>query len=93
MCLCSSHDEAGQVTALNGKHLVEIACGATLSAALTASGQLYIWGSTAAPSSPSASAAFHRLSHPLLITTSSSRFMQVACGSGDCTLLLLCSSG
>ena len=76
---------------MSGKpQLVDIACGPTHSAALTASGQLYVWGCCAPASSPSASC---KLSHPLLISPSSSRFVQVACGSGDCALLLLYASG
>ena len=84
------------MTALSGKHIADIACGPMHSAALTASGQLYVWGSSGLPSSSSSSAAAAascKLSVPLLISPSSSRFVQVACGSGDCSLLLLYSSG
>ena len=47
-CLCehSSCDEAHQVTALSGKHIVDIMCGSMHSAALTASGHLCVWGSS-----------------------------------------------
>jgi len=92
MCLCSSCDEAQQVTALSGKHLADIACGPMHSAALTAAGQLYVWGSCDSQSSPSASSSC-KLSVPHLISASSSHFEQVACGSTDFSLLLLCSSG
>jgi len=76
---------------LRGKHLVDIACGPTHSAALTSTGQLYVWGSSCAGSSPSSSSC--KVSVPLLISPGSSRFVQVACGSADCALLLLYSSG
>ena len=77
-------DEGRQLSSLSGKHIVDVACGPTHSAALTAAGQLYVWGSSISGASSSS---------PLLISPGSSRLVQVACGSGDCTLVLLYSSG
>jgi len=93
MSACSSCDEARLVAGLRGQHLVDIACGPSHSTALTAVGQLYVWGSSIAQSLSPSTASSCKVSTPLLISPGSARFVQVACGSGDCAVLLLYSSG
>ena len=40
----SSREEPTLITGLAGKHVVQIACGSTHSAAVTSEGELYTWG-------------------------------------------------
>jgi len=77
---------------LNEEHIVDIACGPTHSAALNAAGQLYVWGSSTTTGTSSSGAVSASL--PLLTAgISQSHWVQVACGSDHCTLLLVSSSG
>ncbi|RVE74076.1 hypothetical protein OJAV_G00037550 [Oryzias javanicus] len=75
-----------------GKQVVEIACGSTYSAAITADGELYTWGR----------GNYGRLGHgssedvttPMLVTAlKGQKVVDVACGSGDAQTLAVTENG
>ncbi|XP_067368465.1 E3 ubiquitin-protein ligase HERC2 isoform X5 [Channa argus] len=75
-----------------GKHVINIACGSTYSAAITADGELYTWGR----------GNYGRLGHgssedqttPMLVTALKGlKVVDVACGSGDAQTLAVTENG
>uniref|UniRef100_A0A3Q3VWY8 E3 ubiquitin-protein ligase HERC2 n=1 Tax=Mola mola TaxID=94237 RepID=A0A3Q3VWY8_MOLML len=89
-------EEPAMIAAFNGKqagkHVVQIACGSTYSAAITADGELYTWGR----------GNYGRLGHgssedqttPMLVTALKGlKVVDVACGSGDAQTLAVTENG
>ncbi|CAG5129600.1 unnamed protein product, partial [Candidula unifasciata] len=87
-----SRDEPTLITALSGKHIIQICAGSTYSAAISASGELYTWGR----------GNYGRLGHgssedqcyPSLVSAlKGHRIVDVACGSGDAQTLAVTDTG
>ncbi|XP_012936715.1 E3 ubiquitin-protein ligase HERC2 [Aplysia californica] len=87
-----SRDEPTLITALSGKHIVQICAGSTYCAAVSASGELYTWGR----------GNYGRLGHgssedqcyPSLVSAlKGHRVVDVACGSGDAQTLAVTDTG
>ncbi|KAJ8962033.1 hypothetical protein NQ314_005815 [Rhamnusium bicolor] len=85
-------DEPTFIQALEGKDIIDIECGATYSAAVSANGSLYTWGR----------GNYGRLGHgtfedcpsPTMVAgLSGQHIVKVACGSGDAHTLCLTSQG
>uniref|UniRef100_A0A2C9K806 HECT-type E3 ubiquitin transferase n=1 Tax=Biomphalaria glabrata TaxID=6526 RepID=A0A2C9K806_BIOGL len=80
------------ITALSGKHIVQICAGSTYSAAISSSGELYTWGR----------GNYGRLGHGssedqcypnLVAALKGHRVIDVACGSGDAQTLAVTDTG
>ncbi|XP_059157195.1 E3 ubiquitin-protein ligase HERC2-like isoform X2 [Physella acuta] len=87
-----SRDEPTLITALSGKHMVQVCAGSTYSAAISSSGELYTWGR----------GNYGRLGHgssedqcyPSLVSAlKGHRVVDVACGSGDAQTLAVTDTG
>jgi alpha-tubulin suppressor-like RCC1 family protein len=89
----SSLDVPVEITYLKGKNIEHIACGPTHSAALSSDGRLYVWG-RCSNMAVVTSNSMDSFSQPKCISSSQwPHFIDVKCGAGCCTVVLLDSTG
>ena len=92
VALNRSTNNASVIKALQGKQVIHIGCGASYSAAVTVTGELFTWGK----------GNYGRLGHgntedqnvPMLVTAlKGERVVDVACGSGDAQTIAVTDAG
>jgi Regulator of chromosome condensation (RCC1) repeat len=85
----SSLETPVEIAALNGKQIEQVSCGPSHSAALSSTGQLYVWGQcTPRPG------GYQPLSKPRCVSNAQwPRFTDLKCGTGNFTVVLLDGTG